>query len=82
MSGNGRQIVRLTTLLVVLNEFVDLSPDNVTLVCLLAGRDSALEQIPVHFGRRLLGAAPDRLTGLAVVQHLESDELVDIPGGQ
>ena len=31
---------------------------------------------------RLLLAAPDRLTRLAVVQDLEADQLVDVAGGQ
>src|SRR3979409_679808 len=41
--GNRREIARLTALFVVLNQLVDLAPDDVTLVRLLARRDSPLE---------------------------------------
>ena len=76
---DGRQVPSLATLLVVLHEFVDLSPDDLALVCLLARPYAPLQQVPVHFGRDLLLAAPNRrLTGLPVVQHLEAHELVDV----
>src|SRR5215510_3191552 len=47
-TGYGRQVVRLAALLVVLNQFVDLSPDDLALIGLLARRDATLEEIPVH----------------------------------
>jgi hypothetical protein len=46
---NRRQIASLAALFVILHEFVDLSPDDLALVRLLAGRNSTLEQVPVHF---------------------------------
>ena len=81
---NRRQIARLTALLVVLHELVDLPADDLALVGLLARGDAALQQVPVHLGRRAAALpAPDRRLGLlAVAQHLEPDELVDITGGQ
>ena len=69
---DGRKISRLSTLLVVLHEFVDLSPDDLTLIGLLARRDPALEQVPIHLRGRLLVAATDRLPGLPVVEHFEA----------
>ena len=81
-AGNRRQVAGLTALLVVLHEFVDLSPDDLALVGLLARRDAPLEQVPVHLRRRLLLAAPNGLPGLAVVQHLEANQLVDVSGSQ
>ena len=47
-AGNRRQVASLTALLVVLHEFVDLSPDDLSLIGFLARRDASLEQIPVH----------------------------------
>src|SRR5262249_1939898 len=77
-AGNRRQVSRLAALLVVLNELVDLSTDDCPLVSLFARCDAPLEQIPVHLRwcRDLLASAPDRLRLLAVIEHLEPDELV------
>ena len=52
-AGNRRQVPRLAALLVILNEFVNLSPDDLALVGLLARGDAALEQVPVDLRRRL-----------------------------
>ena len=61
---NRRQIARLAALLVVLHELVDLAPDDLALIGLLARRDAPLEQIPVHLrGRRRLGAPCRRARG-------------------
>ena len=46
-AGNGWKIVRLPALLVILHQLVDFSANDLTLVGLLVGRDTALEQIPV-----------------------------------
>jgi hypothetical protein len=74
---NRRQIARSAALLVVVDELVDLLADVVALVGLLARRDAALEQVPVHF-RLSRTAADARGTALAVAQDLESDEFVDV----
>src|SRR6188472_3336428 len=80
---NRRQVVRLSTLLVILHEFVDLSPDDLTLIGLLARRDPPFEQIPVHLRWGFLLSTPDRLLArLAVIQHLEANELVDVFSGE
>src|SRR5438034_11507421 len=84
---NRRQVARLTALLVVLRELVDLLPDDLALVGLVARRDAALEEVPVHFRRRrhprlLSAAANTRLPAFAVAQNLESDELIYVTGGQ
>ena len=83
-AGNRRQIARLPALLVVLHELVDLPADDLALVGLLARGDAALQQVPVDLGGRAaaLPAADRRLGLLAVAQHLEADELVDVTGGQ
>src|SRR5439155_5023936 len=77
-----RQVARLTTLFVILHELVDLAPDDLALVRLLARRDAPLEEIPVHLRRRhpglLLAATNRRLRRVAVTQHFESNELVDV----
>src|SRR5262249_23558147 len=66
---NGRQIVSLTALFVILDEFVDLSPDDLALIGFLARRDPAFEQIPVHFRRHLLlPTANRRLPRFAVTK--------------
>ena len=57
---NGRQVARLPALLVILHEFVDLSPDDLALVGLLARGDPALEQVPVHLRRRLSSCRRER----------------------
>ena len=54
---NRRQVARLAALLVVLHELVDLAADDLPLIGLLARRDAAFEQVPVHLRR----AAPGRL---------------------
>jgi hypothetical protein len=78
---NGRKVLRLPALLVILDEFVDLSPDDLPLVGFLARCDAAFEQVPVHLRRRLLlAAAHGLLPGIAVTQHLETNELIDILG--
>ena len=81
---NRRQVARLAALLVVLHELVDLPADDLALVRLLARRDAALEQVPVDFRGRAaaLPAADRRLGLLAVAQHFEPHQLVDITGGQ
>ena len=80
---NRRQVSCLAALLVVLHQLVDLLADDVALVRLLARRDPAFEQVPVHLRRRLfLASAHGRLPGLAVVQHLEAHKLVDVAGGE
>ena len=84
-AGDRRQVARLAALLVVLHQLVDFLADDLALIRLLAGRDAALEQIPVHLARtarRLLAAAADRLALLAVAEDLEPDELVDVAGGE
>ena len=84
-AGNRRQVARLAALLVVLDELVDLPPDDLALVGLLARRDAPLEEVPVDLGGAPASRLPPR-TGwlglLAVAQDLEADELVDITGGQ
>src|SRR5262245_1750921 len=72
-AGNRRQVMRLTALLVILHEFVDLSPDDMALVGLLARGDAPFEQVPVHFRRGFLGAASDGRPGFPVIQHFEAD---------
>ena len=83
---NRREIARLAALLVVLHQLVDLAADDLALIGLLARRDAALEQIPVHLRRRgawpRLAAAHRRLRAVAVAEHLEADQLVDVAGGQ
>ena len=83
---NRRQVARLAALLVVLHELVDLLADDLALIRLLARRDAALEQVPVHLRRlafaRLRFAAADAALRLAVIEHFEPDELVDIAGGE
>jgi hypothetical protein len=76
------QIAGLPALLVVLDQLFDLLADDLALIGLLARRDSSLKQVPVDLGlRRLLGAAyPSSLVD--VTEDLESDELVDVAGGQ
>ena len=84
-AGNRRQIARLAALLVVLHQLVDLLADDLALIGLLARADAPLEQVPVHLRsvrRRLLAPAADRLRLLAVTEHLEPDQLVDVAGGQ
>ena len=85
-AGNRREIARLAALLVVLHELVDLAADDLALIGLFARRDAALEQVPVHLGRRgsgpRLAAAHRRLGAVAVAEHLEADKLVDVAGGQ
>src|SRR5262245_35062213 len=84
-AGNRRQIARLTALLVVLHQLVDLLPDDLALVGLVARRNAALEEVPVHL-RRLrqtgfLSATPHvRLSTLAVAEKLEPDELIYVAG--
>ena len=86
-AGNRRQVARLTALIVVLHQLVDLLADDLALVGLVARRDAALEEVPVHL-RRLrraglrFAAARRRLRAVAVAQHLESDKLVDVTGRQ
>jgi len=67
-------------LLVILNEFVDFSPDDLALVGLLARGDATLEEVPVDLGGHLLLAPTHRLSGFAVAEHLEAYELVDVTG--
>ena len=82
-AGNGGQVAGIAALLVVLDQFVNLSPDDLALVGLLARGDALLEQVPVHLGGHfLLGAAHGRMPGFAVVQHLEANQLVDVAGSQ
>ena len=84
-AGNRRQVARLPALLVVLDELVDLLADDLALIGLLVGADAPLEQVPVHLARaarRLLAAAAHRLGLLAVAEHLEPDQLVDVAGAQ
>ena len=83
-AGDRRQIPRLAALLVVRDELVDLLADDRALVGLLARRDAALEQIPVHLRRRggSSSAAAYRLRLFAVVEDLEPHELVDVVGGE
>ena len=79
--SNRGQVPCLTTLLVVLDEFVDLAADDLTLVRLIICRDAALEQVPVDLRWGSLPPPPDgRLGLLAVTQDLESHELVDVAG--
>ena len=81
--GDGRQVARLATLLVILHEFVNFSPDDLALIGLLARGNSPLEEIPVNLRRRLSAStANGRLAGLAVVEHFEPYQLVDVLGGQ
>jgi len=76
----------VSALLVVLHQFVDLAPDDLTLIRLFTRRDTAFEQIPVHLRRRHAGtwlAAPHGgLGAVAVAKHLKADKLVDVAGGQ
>src|SRR5205823_774222 len=73
-------------LLVVLHELVDLAADDLPLIGLLARRNAALEQVPVHLRRRgavlLLPAADRRLAAVAVAEDLEPDQFVDVAGRQ
>src|SRR4030095_7483622 len=80
---NRRQVARLTALLVVLHQFVDFSPDDLSLISFFARRNSTFQQIPIHFRLRLLLAARHGwLARFAVAETLEPNELVDIPGGK
>ena len=83
-TGNRRKVAGLTALLVVLDQLVDFAPDDLTLVRFLARGDPPLEEVPVHFrgGSAPLTPADRRLGLLAVAEHLEPDELVDIAGGE
>jgi hypothetical protein len=81
-AGNRGQIARLAALLVVPDQFVDLPADDLPLVGLVVRRDPALEDVPVHLRRHAaaLPSAHGRVVLLAVAQHLEADELVDVLG--
>ena len=61
-AGDRRQVARLTALLVVADELVDLLADDLALIGLLARRDAALEQIPADLrlarAPRTPGAVP------------------------
>src|SRR5688572_9174256 len=83
-SGYRRQIPRLPALLVVLHELVDLPANDLALIGLFIRGDTAFQQVPVDLRRRPPALAPpDRRLGLlAVAQHLEADELVDVTGGE
>ena len=83
-AGNRGQIARLSALFVILNELLDLPPDDVALIGLLARRDAPLEQVPLdlRLGRLFLAASHRRLALLAVAQNLEAHQLVDVVGGK
>jgi hypothetical protein len=46
-AGNRRQVARLPALFVVLDQLVDLPPDDLPLVGLFARRDPTFEQVPI-----------------------------------
>ena len=77
---NRRQVPRLTALFVVSDELVDLLADDLALVGLLARGDAALEQIPSDLGLARVAPHARRAALLAVAQHLEAHELVDVLG--
>src|SRR5262249_45367866 len=83
---NRRKVASLAALFVILDKLVNLAPDNLPLIRLLARGNPSLEKVPIDLGGlriRFLTSAPyRRLRCFAVAQHLESDQLVDVAGGQ
>jgi hypothetical protein len=81
--GNRREIARLAALLEVLDQFVDFLADDLALIRLFTRRDAAFQQIPADLG--LPGAAAHARAAaalIAVAQHFEPHELVDVFGSQ
>ncbi len=82
-AGDRGQVARLATLLVILDELIDLAADDVPLVGLVARGDAPFEQVPVDFRPGAPATAAHRRVRLVgVAQDLEAHELVDVLGGQ
>src|SRR5688500_7878572 len=83
-AGYRRQVARLPALLVVLHELVDFPADDLTLIRLFPRGDAPFQEVPVDLrGGPPTLAAPYRWLGLlAVAQHFEPDELVDVTGSE